>query len=239
MKQIIIIILSATMLLHCSPSSNTDENINSHVDIKNNTPITTNKDTISQKKENNTTEKKEDSFIAEDNHHLNNEKDLSELKYLHSFVPKGFLVLDYAYGDLNKDNFNNDVILIAHDAEAEKNMEENIDRPLFILTRNKDNTLKNQGRNDKIVLCYDCGGVMGDPYQDIAIKNGYFSIEHYGGSSWRWTEIITFKYNEEEKNWFLHKKGGESFHTAEPENSKETVKTVKDFGKISFQNYNL
>ncbi len=172
-----------------------------------------------------------------ENPRLIEKEDLSELPYLTTFLPKDHLVLDYHYGDLNKDELKKDVILIAHNPKAEAENEDEVKRPLFILTRTTDGKLKKESRNDNVVLCSSCGGVMGDPYQDIAIKNGYFSIEHYGGSSWRWTEIVTFKYNAEKTDWFLHKKGGEEFHSSKPDESKETVKTVKDFGLVSFETY--
>ena len=155
-----------------------------------------------------------------------------------TFVPEGELVLDYEYGDLNKDDLKNDVILIAHDAKAEREEEgEELKRTAYILTRTSDNKLKQEAMNEGIVMCSSCGGVFGDPYDNIVIKNGYFSLEHYGGSNWRWTHIITFKYNEEKKNWLMHKEGGESFHTSEPDKVEETVKTTKDFGIVAFEDY--
>ena len=110
-------------------------------------------------------------------------------------------------------------------------------RPVMLLTRNRNGELKFARRNDNIVLCTDCGGVMGDPYTGIAIKNGYFSIEHYGGSNWRWTRIMTFKYSEQTKEWYLHKDGGDSYHTSNPKKVEEKVLSKKDFGTIKFEDY--
>ena len=66
-------------------------------------------------------------------------------------------------------------------------------RHLLIIQGEKDGTFKIVANNDSIVLCFGCGGVFGDPYAGITVKDNYFSIEHYGGSAWRWTRIITFK----------------------------------------------
>ncbi len=175
--------------------------------------------------------------VERENPYLIEKKDLSELEYLMSFIPDNHLVLDYEYGDLNKDGLKKDVILIAYQPDLERNREDDVKRPLFILTRTSDGKLKKEARNDNVALCSTCGGVMGDPYQDIAIKNGYFSIEHYGGSSWRWTRIITFKYDEGGKGWLLHKDGGLEYHASNPDDSKETVKTSKDFGIVPFGDY--
>jgi hypothetical protein len=87
------------------------------------------------------------------------------------------------------------------------------------------------------VLCYNCGGVFGDPYEGLAIKNGYFSVEHYGGSSWRWTRIITFKYHDAKKAWYLHRDAGISYHTSDPDTETESVYNQADYGKLNFEEY--
>ncbi len=169
------------------------------------------------------------------------EKDKKELAYLQSFLPDGLDVMDFEYGDLNKDDRTDDVILIGYDKKKEED-DMSADppaRPLLILTRTEDGKLKKEASNDKSVLCVSCGGVMGDPYQDIAIKNGYFSVEHYGGSSWRWTRIVTYKYDEAKKGWFLHKDGGTSFHASEPDKAEDNVRTTKDFGVVKFADFDI
>ncbi len=112
-------------------------------------------------------------------------------------------------------------------------------RPLYILIGQSDQSYKLTAKNNNVVYCVDCGGMMGDPFMGITIKNGYFSIEHYGGSAWRWTKIVTFKYSKTKKKWFLHKDGGDSFHTSQPEKVETKVKTVKDFGVIQFEKYDI
>lgn len=152
-----------------------------------------------------------------------------------SFIPKGFTLLDSAYGDLNKDAYKDMVLILRNDAE-----QNNADttRPLLLLAGTANGLYNLMERNDHVVLCAGCGGVMGDPYQGITIKGGYFSIEHYGGSSWRWTRIITFKYDSTTKKFKLHRDAGVSFHASEPDKQKETVHNKKDFGKLFFSQFN-
>ena len=78
---------------------------------------------------------------------------------------------------------------------------------------------------------------MGDPFQGITIKRGYFSVEHYGGSSWRWTKIITFKYDTRTSEFRLHRDAGESFHASAPEKVKITVSRKEEYGKLPFTQY--
>jgi hypothetical protein len=107
-------------------------------------------------------------------------------KTIQNFIPAGYVLLDSASGDLNRDSYR-DLVLV-----LKKNREEDsvdVPRPLLLLLGSAAG-YSLAGRNDNVVLCYSCGGVFGDPYQGITIKNGYFSIEHYGGSNWRWTRVI-------------------------------------------------
>ncbi|MCU0385306.1 MAG: hypothetical protein MUE38_04710 [Flavihumibacter sp.] len=112
-------------------------------------------------------------------------------------------------------------------------------RPLLILIGQADKSFTLAARNDNVVYCVNCGGMMGDPYMQIIIKKGYFSIEHYGGSAWRWTRIITFKYSSAEKYWYLHKDGGVSYHTSDPDKVEMNIKTTKEFGKIAFDKFDI
>ncbi len=156
-----------------------------------------------------------------------------------SFVPAGYDVLNATSGDLNRDAFA-DVILVLNkpnERETSNVGDEPEKRPLLILLGESGNKFKFAARNDEVVLCVTCGGVFGDPFEGITIKSGYFSVEHYGGSAWRWTKTITFKYSPAIKNWLLSSIGSESFHALDPDNGKSTIKTPKNFGKSCFEKY--
>src|SRR5436190_14825570 len=110
---------------------------------------------------------------------------------LKTFVPKGFKILDSAKCDINQDGFTDYIVVLKNDNEA---VGTEYSRPLLIIEGQKSNILKLAAKNDRLVLCFDCGGVFGDPYAAITVKKNYFSIEHYGGSNERWTRVVTFKY---------------------------------------------
>jgi hypothetical protein len=157
------------------------------------------------------------------------------------FIPKGYSILDTATGNLNLDAYPDMLLALKKDGEEKTSdvTEHPEQRPLLILLGQPDHTFALAARSDNSIYCVDCGGVMGDPYQSLVIKKGFFSVEHYGGSSWRWTRIVTFKYNAAEKKWYLFKDGGDSFHASEPEKVKRTIKTAKDFGKIPFEKFDV
>lgn len=157
------------------------------------------------------------------------------------FVPENYEVLDTVSGNLNLDDYNDMILVLKKNGEEKTSdvIDNPEKRPLLILIGEPDHKFKLAERNDNSVYCIDCGGMMGDPFMDIVIKNGYFSVEHYGGSAWRWTRIITYKYSKEENNWFLHKDGGESFNAGDPEKVEKTVRTTKDFGKVLFKDFDI
>lgn len=153
---------------------------------------------------------------------------------LSSFVPTGFSLLDYKYGDLNRDELKNDAILVL---QPETGDTLDTMRPVLILIQQEDGSLKQVARNNGAVLCQGCGGVLGDPYQGIAIKNGYFSLEHFGGSRYKWNLIITFKYDQNKNTWVLHQYGEESYDGFNPDSVETNIRTPKEFGTILFEEY--
>lgn len=158
-----------------------------------------------------------------------------------NFIPKGYEILHYKKGNLNLDTYDDYIVILKkkdeeYTSDVVKHPEK---RPLYILLGQPNKSFKVVAKNDNCVYCIDCGGIMGDPFVGVTIKDGYFSVEHYGGSSWRWTRIITFKYSKSDKDWFLYKDGADSFHASEPEKIETTIKTKKDFGVIPFKKYDI
>lgn len=151
-----------------------------------------------------------------------------------SFVPNGFTVLDTTSGDLNQDG-KADVVLILRNKLEKENPDTT--RPLLLLLGNGKGGYSLAARNDSAVLCLGCGGVFGDPYVRIAIKKNYFSIEHYGGSSWRWTRVITFKFDSKSKRFVLHRDAGYSWHASDSNKQTENIYSKADFGKLPFEKY--
>ncbi len=152
-----------------------------------------------------------------------------------SFIPKGYTLLDSATGNLNKDAHKDMVLILRNNAEK---INSDTTRPLLLLAGKGNGLFTLMERNDHVVLCAGCGGVFGDPYRGITVKNGYFSIEHYGGSGWRWTRIITFKWDTATERFKLHRDAGVSFHTSDPNKQEEMTYRKQDFGKIFFNEFN-
>lgn len=160
---------------------------------------------------------------------------------LDKFIPANYEILLKEAGDINLDGLE-DLILVLKESNEDSRYEDTVNsplRPVLLLIRDTSGKLQQAKRNDKTVYGIADGGMMGDPFNSITIKNGYFSFEHYGGSSWRWTHIITFKYDKTDNEWYLHKVGGDSYHSSEPEKVETKVKSTKDFGKIKFEKFDI
>lgn len=153
------------------------------------------------------------------------------------FVPADYQVLATNSGDLNRDAYPDRLVVLDTLLPDSLRRYSEARRPLLVLAGQPSGGYRLAARNDEAVMCGGCGGIMGDPFQQLVIKNGYFSVEHYGGSAWRWTHIITFRYDPTDRHWYLHRIGGESFHASEPEKVKTDLQTVRDFGRVRFEQY--
>jgi hypothetical protein len=147
------------------------------------------------------------------------------------FVEKNTTVLAVERGDLNRDG-REDAVLVLDPEPADQL------RPLLLLVRDAKGALQLAKRSDKAVLCRDCGGIMGDPFQSVAVEKGRFTIEHYGGSSRRWSSSTTFAWSRRDQSWQLVKVESSSFHASDPETAETTVHTPpKDFGLIDVEEF--
>ena len=165
-------------------------------------------------------------------------KDIA-LVELEPFVLPGYAVLDYARGDLNRDERKTDVVLALRRVDElgwQLESEEEPPRPLLLLVRGENGGLHLAGRDDAVVMCRTCGGVFGDPLEGIVIEDGYFSVKHYGGAATRFFQWVTFHWDGS-GGWTLHKIRAGSFHISNSEEVDERVKTKADFGEVPFGQY--
>jgi hypothetical protein len=58
-------------------------------------------------------------------------------------------------------------------------------------------------------------------------------MEHYGGSNWRWTRVITFKFDTKSKQFILHS----SWHVSDPNKQTENLFSKEDLDKLTFAKY--
>ncbi len=154
------------------------------------------------------------------------------------FIEKGTKAIALKSADLNGDNLK-DYVLILEKGKPEKDKHDFPvkQRPLLIIVRDKLNKLSAVKRNEKMVMCSVCGGVMGDPFQDVEVGEKTFTVKHYGGSGIRWSAQYKFNYSRIDKTWQLVEVKKESYSTADVDKVKSTVLKPKDFGKIDVADF--
>jgi hypothetical protein len=158
---------------------------------------------------------------------------------LQPFVPNDHFALDYETGDLNGDGREDCILIVQAGKPSEEHDPIEKPRPLIILVRSADGSLSQTKRNDKVVYCETCGGVMGDPYQGIKIEKNRFTVQHYGGSAWRWSSEYTFGYSRKDDTWQLVSVELTDFHASDPDNTKQEklFTPPRDYGKIDIGDF--
>jgi hypothetical protein len=129
-------------------------------------------------------------------------------KSIEAFIPEGYDTIATTNGDLNKDK-QNDVVLVLkskeEDAEPKPPVEGSEPIPpgariLLVLFKNASG-YSLAAKSDSAILCKDCGGIFGDPFDAVMIEKGILIIHHYGGSAWRWSS--TYKFRWQNNDFFL------------------------------------
>ena len=141
--------------------------------------------------------------------------------------------------DLDGDGLKDYVIVLERQkaSPSDDDITEN-QRPLVIVVRQPDSSLKVAKRNEKIVFCSSCGGVMGDPFQGVKTALKSFTVQHYGGSAERWSKEYTFNYSRKDNTWQLVRVEEETFNALKPGKPKTRIFTPpKDYGKIDIQDF--
>lgn len=158
------------------------------------------------------------------------------------FVEKGMKAIALESADLNGDGAK-DFLLVLDKANVapEDEYTYESDRPLLILVRGADGKLTLAARNDEVVYCRNCGGVYGDPFDELAALRGGggFVVRNVGGSSDRWLENYEFKYSRRDKTWQLTSAVSTTYNVFQPKRKKTSVWTPKEFGKINFADFRL
>lgn len=147
-------------------------------------------------------------------------------------------------GDVNSDKKADKIVIYEKKCgRNDKNAVENSKCRRIAVFLNVKNKYKLVGFNDNLVECSECGGGgVGDPFQNVKIKNGYFSVESLYGACDKTSIVTTFKYDKAAKNFYLSAiKTTDYSCKEETENGKINLKTkvesAENFGKIKFTDY--
>lgn len=153
---------------------------------------------------------------------------------LRSFIPPGYTIIGQATADIDKDGCADRIIVLRNPYE---HMNADTTRPLLLLKGNGKGGYRLLARNDSVVLCYNCGGVHGDPFQRVTASDGRFTVWHFGGSGWRWIRIITFGFDKHTGQFLLTSDCGRSWHADESNGGTPITHRPEDFRRITFTQF--
>jgi hypothetical protein len=156
-----------------------------------------------------------------------------------AFVEAGTKAIAVEAADLNGDGRGDFILVLEREnpAKGEYDLPVN-QRPLLILVRGEDGRLSEAKRNERMVMCSQCGGVWGDPFEGVEAGRNTFTVDFYGGSNWRWKYSYRFNYSRVDKTWQLVRAEEISYHTSDPDKMKTQVLTPpKHYGKIDIADF--
>lgn len=131
-------------------------------------------------------------------------------KTIQDFIPNGYVIHETAKGDLNKDQKEDLAIVLIHKIEKDSMATEYPPSRLLILLFKTQNGFRLAGKSNQIIRCKSCGGMYGDPFEGISIKKGILLIDHFAGSSWRWS--YSYKFRFQKNDFYLIGETRKSFH---------------------------
>lgn len=104
-------------------------------------------------------------------------------------IPEGYKILDQKQGDLTNDGIEEKIIVF----ETRDSTDFGRIREIHIYKRSgKKWTLMANSKN--AVGESESGGMMGDPFENIEIKESILYINQSGGSSWKWSKTDKYKF---------------------------------------------
>jgi hypothetical protein len=158
------------------------------------------------------------------------------------FVEPGSIPIALEQADLDRDG-RMDWLLVLEYAKSRidpsDRFEEEGPRALLLLRRGADGRPVMVARNDRVVYCRGCGGMMGDPFQGLEVAAGRFTVINAGGSRYRWSRAFTFAWSRIDSAWQLVRieDGSLDIHDPRQREKRSVRRPPKDYGKIDFKAY--
>ncbi|RSK49547.1 hypothetical protein [Hymenobacter rigui] len=123
---------------------------------------------------------------------------------LSAFIPARYDTLSggCAIGDLNQDGRPDVALVLYPKSESRPDYDdETMPGRVLIVLFSTAQGYKLAAQANRAMIARNGGGQYGDPFAGLNIRRGVLTVNHYGGSSWRWSVISKFRY--QQGNFFL------------------------------------
>jgi len=123
---------------------------------------------------------------------------------IHTFIPQGWSLRDSSSGLLDDDELLDfalviqldDTLLLSKILGDDTMTEEYRPRILIILSKTAENNFRKSCQSNQAILAENEGGVLGDPFQSLEIKNHELSFSFKGGAAVEWGLAYHFRYSD-------------------------------------------
>lgn len=110
-------------------------------------------------------------------------------------IPENYEIIETISGDLDKDGIKE--LVVAYNTKRKGDPYESVPRELIIY-KIQERIWTVWKKSKQALYGSKEGGMMGDPFGEIEIKNGILLISHNGGSSWKWSHTDKYRYQDGE-----------------------------------------
>lgn len=107
-------------------------------------------------------------------------------------IPAHYSIVDTVTGDLDQDGIK-ELVVAYNTEEINEDRDQGVPRELIIYKKQNDGWTVWKRSNQALYGSQD-GGMMGDPFGSIEIKNGILMISESGGSSWKWGHTDKYRF---------------------------------------------
>lgn len=152
-----------------------------------------------------------------------------------TLIPENQQLIKTVSGDLNGDG-KQDLLIVSEEKEPYVNDSiSQAKRTLYIFMADVSGGYSLLAKNNKLIPCKACGGLLGDPFQKLEVaKSGEFRLYIAGGSRERWALNYFFALSVNKKRWLLQKLTVDIYDTI-TEKSTQKEYLGKDFKNSSFE----
>ncbi|MGH1335914.1 MAG: hypothetical protein ACRBFS_07280 [Aureispira sp.] len=154
-----------------------------------------------------------------------------------AFIGAGQTLLREVEGDLNNDGIPDKVIVLENPANKAQPDELSPPRSLVILQGNPQGQYRLWASSDKVVLCAQCGGIIGDPFRTIQIDQEAIILQQDGGSRERWERNSSIALHPTTEEWIIVKDKLTVVDTYDA--SKNSQQNMLEGEQLSLEQYNV